>query len=176
MFGSASARARGRGRAIEVEPSRSSHRGRAIEVEVEVGCDNGILLSRIEGWDRHGVDLNRRSIERGRQLFGDLTLVVGDGVTVPYPDAHFDAVVVSAVLKHIRHEDRPAFYDELARVGAFLLVCYEDKPAVDERCGPFTFYRGDFRAELSARFPHRHTVSCAGYVFSVYELRDVTAA
>lgn len=135
---------------------------------LEVGCDNGILLSMIEGWDRHGVDLNRRSIERGRTLFPELTLVVGDGVTVPYPDGHFDAVLLSAVLKHIRHEDRPAFYDELARVGAFVLVCYEDKPAGDERCGPFTFYRGDFAAELSARFAHRHTVRCGGYVFSVY--------
>jgi len=75
--------------------------------------------------------------------------------------------VASAVLKHIRPEDRSGLYDEFRRVADHVFAIYEDSTEV-EQFGPFTFYRADFDRELGAVFERVHTVACGGYTFALY--------
>jgi SAM-dependent methyltransferase len=139
---------------------------------LEFGCDNGILLTlfREPGLELAGVDINRDAIARGRVAFPDLDLRVNTGLTVPFEDDHFDVVVASAVLKHIRPEDRPALYEEFRRVGRHLLAVFEESTKV-EAFGPFTFYRSDFVHELGEVFEPVQSIRTGGYVFALFRTR-----
>lgn len=140
-------------------------RGRLLEF----GCDNGILLSMFRAPDLAlaGVDINRSAIERGRTLFPDLDLRVNSGLDIPFADDHFDVVVASAVLKHIRPQDRPALYAEFGRVARYVLAVFEASTEVEE-FGPFVFHRADFVGELSQVFAPVHLVRTGGYVFGLF--------
>ena len=74
----------------------------------------------------YGVDINKKSIAAGKRLFPDFILQQNQDLTVPFADEFFDLVFVSAVLKHIRHEDRPTLYKEFKRVAQYLMVFEEN--------------------------------------------------
>jgi len=72
-----------------------------------------------------GVGRQRLPAQQHPQLF----FVAGDGVTLPYPDATFDAVTISFGLRNV--EDVPAALAELRRVtkpGGRLVVCEFSTP------------------------------------------------
>jgi len=143
------------------------HQGRVLEF----GCDNGVLLNFFDGQrlERFGVDINPASIARGQKLFPGLDLRVSSGVSVPFEDDFFDVVVVSAVLKHIRPEERPALYREFRRVARHVMAFHEETAAPSrEVFGGFVFYRADFTRELGGVFERVHELRTAGHVYEVY--------
>ncbi len=72
---------------------------------LDVGCATGYLARRLA---RHcsevvGVDVNARMIRvsRARADGGNLRFVRADAHELPFPDGHFDGVVLSEVLQHL---------------------------------------------------------------------------
>jgi len=69
---------------------------------LDVGCGRGEMLSaaRSSGWDAQGVEPSREFAEFARQHYGvevkNCTLQAAE-----YPDNHFDAVTLGAVIEHL---------------------------------------------------------------------------
>ena len=122
---------------------------------LEFGCDNGIMLNYFRKYcnQLYGVDINQKSIEKGKVLFPDLNLLLNENIEIPFDDKFFDIIFASAVLKHIRPEDRPLLYKEFRRTGKYLIVfeknSSETKEVKDEG---FTFYNTNFKEELAQSF------------------------
>lgn len=93
---------------------------------LEIGCGEGALLARMDGLgfasELYGLEISERSVEavRGRDLPTLAEVRCFDGARVPYPDDHFDLIVLSHVLEHVEHP-RQLLY-EAARVGRHVLV------------------------------------------------------
>jgi len=141
---------------------------------LDFGCDNGIMLNYFDdrGLELHGCDLNEASLEKGRAAFPSFNLVKCPGLLLPYDDGHFDLIFASAVLKHIRHVDRPLIYDEFARVSDYLIVSEKNgsMPTIEEQHG-FTFYLTDFISELKERFEELSLEMVGEHMLGLYRLR-----
>lgn len=82
---------------------------------LDVGCGSGQKLAYIRraGWETHGVDFSPRAVESARANgAGDIHLTTGD--RLPFPDAHFDAVMSWHSLEH--HYSPSATMAEVRRV------------------------------------------------------------
>jgi 2-polyprenyl-3-methyl-5-hydroxy-6-metoxy-1,4-benzoquinol methylase len=68
---------------------------------LEVGCGNGRQLERLAqaGWKVEGLDFDERAVQTARKL--GLDVKTGDLESARYPDAHFDAVILSHVIEHV---------------------------------------------------------------------------
>lgn len=99
---------------------------------LDYGCGNGYVLQQFarHGAEVHGIDLTERAVELSRARFSVRGLsgafTVGDGRTIPYPDATFDVATSMGVLHHI-----PDPYPVLAEInrvlkpgGRFVLMLY----------------------------------------------------
>jgi SAM-dependent methyltransferase len=126
---------------------------------LDCGCGNGLAVDLLSnaGYEAWGNDLSRLRKWQWRQRTTRERLVVADGTTLPFPDAHFDAVIASGVIEHIgveehgvphytvrpkatRDEERRAFAAELLRVtrkgGSIFLDC-------PNGAFPIDFWHGD---------------------------------
>ncbi|MFC1945307.1 class I SAM-dependent methyltransferase [Chloroflexota bacterium] len=141
---------------------------------LEFGCDNGVTLNYFKGrsLDLYGVDINNSAIQNGRRLFPEFNLVRSFGIEIPFKDKYFDVVFVSAVLKHIRHEDRSAVYQELARVADNIIVSELNAKAdeVEESSG-FKFYHSDFIKQLKSFFDEVQLKIIGDYFLGLYKVR-----
>jgi SAM-dependent methyltransferase len=84
---------------------------------LEVGCGEGQLvrsLAEVETRQVVGIDPHEASIERARQLGGEVDYLVGDFLTYAFEPASWDAVVSVAALHHMD------FAVSLARASALL--------------------------------------------------------
>ncbi len=91
---------------------------------LDIGSDNGVIsyLFRQRGGTWASADLNAQTVEAIRALVGDEVYQI-DGRTLPFPDGHFDCVVVIDFLEHI--PDERLFMAEAARVlkpGGFIIL------------------------------------------------------
>jgi len=92
---------------------------------LDIGCGPGLLLRAFQasGWTVHGTELDARAARRASERVG---VVVGDAdpAQLPWPESHFDAVVMWHVLEHLREPH--CVLAEVARVlrpgGAFLIA------------------------------------------------------
>ena len=97
---------------------------------LDVGGDNGVisLLLRGRGGEWSSADLET-TVEAIRRLVGSDVHQI-DGGTTPFPDAHFDTVVIVDFLEHIT--DDAGFVKELARVlrpgGTLIVNVPHEKP------------------------------------------------
>lgn len=100
---------RARARAVE---QVAGAKGRVLDV----GCGRGFLLDafRRRGWEVQGTELDERSAAHAREALG-IPVHVGPPGSEPWPDGHFDAVVLWHVLEHL-----PDPSAELARVRRLL--------------------------------------------------------
>ena len=107
-YGTASAR---RFPAVVELLQRALYGGRARAVErlaggpgrvLDVGCGRGFLLDafRRRGWEPQGTELDDRSAAHAREVLG-LPVATGAVDRWPWPDHHFDAVVIWHVLEHL---------------------------------------------------------------------------
>jgi 2-polyprenyl-6-hydroxyphenyl methylase/3-demethylubiquinone-9 3-methyltransferase len=88
---------------------------------LDIGCGGGLAT---EAMARHGhrmigLDISPRSIETARRHaqeegVSNVEYVVGSALELPFPDYHFDGVVMSDVIEHIH--DLPALVKEINRV------------------------------------------------------------
>jgi SAM-dependent methyltransferase len=69
---------------------------------LEVGCGDGafMLVAQRAGWRVHGIDFDESAIARARAKVGD-GAVVGDLLSMGYPEASFDAIVLNNVIEHL---------------------------------------------------------------------------
>jgi SAM-dependent methyltransferase len=88
-----------------------AHYGHLLRGKVlDVGCDQGYLKGLLDGAHYTGID------KEG----GDLPLDLERAERLPFPEAHFDAVVCTDVLEHLDNLYR--MFGELARVSGRWLV------------------------------------------------------
>jgi 2-polyprenyl-6-hydroxyphenyl methylase/3-demethylubiquinone-9 3-methyltransferase len=88
---------------------------------LDIGCGGGLAT---EAMARHGhrmigLDISPRSIETAKRHakeagVSNVEYVVGSALELPFPDHHFDGVVMSDVIEHIH--DLPALVKEINRV------------------------------------------------------------
>jgi len=100
---------------------------------LEIGYGSGLLLPTLAGIaeELHGVDIEeeppglRSTLERLGAA--PRALVKADVQCLPYPDAHFDAVVAFSILEHLKRHEIERAIREVSRVlepgGAFLVGC-----------------------------------------------------
>lgn len=73
---------------------------------LDVGCFTGSLIARLSnsGWtDVHGVDVDRKAVDKGRRLYPELgtRIIPCSGRDLPFPTESFDVVTMFDVLEHI---------------------------------------------------------------------------
>lgn len=86
---------------------------------LNIGVGNGALeiLAARKGVDIWALDPGDRAIERLRQMLGlGEKAQVGYSQSMPFPDAHFDVVVMSEVLEHLDDAVLEKTLDEIDRV------------------------------------------------------------
>lgn len=88
---------------------------------LEVGFGSGVsFLNLAQGYAKiHGLDLDA-DCDNVSRLFAahgvNTQLINGSVKQMPYPDAHFDAVLLVSILEHLRPEDQDAACREIQRV------------------------------------------------------------
>ena len=98
---------------------------RSGETVLDVGCGTGTLL--IAAKQRVGIAGNVYGIDASQQMIGiaqskarkigaDVTFQVGIVEALPFPDAHFDAVLSTLMIHHLPHEIRDSGVRQIARV------------------------------------------------------------
>ena len=73
---------------------------------LDVGCFTGSLIAHLSksGWtDVHGVDVDRKAVDRGRRLYPELgtRIIPCSGCDLPFPTESFDVVAMFDVLERI---------------------------------------------------------------------------
>ena len=109
---------------------------------LEVGCATGSLLSvlRDEGHQVTGIDLSERFIRAARALYG-LDVILGDFMTIPLPEASFDAIVLMGTVSNLRFlNDSLKRMRKLLRRGGVLIFNFSNADSVWVR----VFYREGF--------------------------------
>ncbi len=69
---------------------------------VDLGCGSGVFTDRLQahGYQATGVDLSPKLIEIAREKYPAIEFLEGDIEALPFPDGHFDGVLLSGVLHH----------------------------------------------------------------------------
>ncbi len=118
-------------------------RGRVLDVGCGVG--NFLAWAKKDGWECHGIDFDRDSIETGKRTFGLKNLEVADLHTYKarHPGDTFDLVTFFDVFEHI--DDHVVFIEtvrSLLKPGGYISLS--------------TPYRGGSRWLVAHDFPPRH--------------------
>lgn len=107
---------------------------------LDVGCGNGVLTRSIAdivgpSGDAWGIDpapdMIRVAMQDAHRYHNDAHFKLAAIETIPFPDANFDAVVISLVLHHLPPELKRRGLKEVCRVlrpGGRLLVVEPDRP------------------------------------------------
>lgn len=145
-------------------------RGRVLDF----GCDTGVMLNYFKGreLELYGVDINSTALRRGRELFPEFNLLRTFGLEIPFIDNYFDLIYTSAVLKHIRYEDRALLYSEFGRTADYLIVCEKNSESkkIEESHG-FTFYHSNFKEELREYFDEIKVLDIGDDILGLYRVR-----
>lgn len=108
---------------------------------LNIGVGNGVLelLALDKGIEIWSLDPGERAIGRLRQLtgMGDRAQI-GYSQSMPFPDAHFDFVIMSEVLEHLDEPEFEATLDEVRRVlkpdGVFMGTVPARENLADAQC------------------------------------------
>lgn len=111
----------------------SAHFGSTAGLRVlDLGCGIGAYHKGLEQQFRevHGVDVSPRSVKLAAQKHSFVHYRTFDGMTLPYPDAHFDMVYTICVMHHVPPAQWEGFIAEIARVTRpdGLAIVFEHNP------------------------------------------------
>jgi len=146
---------------------------------LDYGCDKGLMTDffclSFEGIEGYGIDINEEAIKHAQKRFPTMTFEVGDGITIPYPDKHFDCVIAIATIKHVRYEDREKVYAELNRVAEYaLLVEADEKEQREEAFQGWTFYNSNFAEEFERKlYEPVKILREGGDILGLYKCKDL---
>jgi ubiquinone/menaquinone biosynthesis C-methylase UbiE len=95
----------------------------------DIGCGPGHVAAYLAGLGTTtiGIDISSGMLEIARSRVPDVQFRLGTMLAVPATDAELNAAVAFYSIIHLRPEDRPTAYQELARViapGGYLLVAF----------------------------------------------------
>ncbi len=109
---------------------------------LDLGCGDGVMEQYLgeycPGWQVEGIDVSADSIAATRQLnLPGARFSHYDGLNIPFPDQHFDLVIVAGVLHHVAFDLHASLLREMWRVlkPGGRVVIYEHNPL-----NPFTRY------------------------------------
>jgi len=88
---------------------------------LDVACGTGFLTKHLRG-DVVALDQSERMLEQTAAQAPRTTVVRGDALSLPFPDASFDRVLTGHFYGHLRDDDRRRFLAEAARVANELVV------------------------------------------------------
>ena len=116
-----------------------------------------------------GLDINSDAIKKSKVKFPNYECKVFDGLKTPFRDKSFDLAFVSAVIKHIRYEDRERVYEEIKRVADQVFFIEADSKVKEEVTHQsWIFYHSNFKEELSQYFKPVKVVHEAGDILGLY--------
>jgi demethylmenaquinone methyltransferase/2-methoxy-6-polyprenyl-1,4-benzoquinol methylase len=98
---------------------------------LDLGAGTGVSTAELarSGATVVGLDISQGMLRAGKKRRPDVTLLAGDALALPFPDATFDAVTISFALRNVH--DAAAALREMARVtkpGGRLVVCEFSHP------------------------------------------------
>src|ERR1035437_3784262 len=130
---------------------------------LDIACGTGYGISILQETAKHvvGVDVDRSAAAEARLQSGEkASVLLADGLTLPFGDGSFDVVTSFETLEHLR--ERPTFLGELRRVlrpnGVLVLSTPNadyTRPVNGKPSNPFHVYEyrpGELREELEKRF------------------------
>lgn len=92
---------------------------------LDAGCGTGIVSNEI--WEKKyttiGIDISRKHIKVGKNMFRNVFFVLGDLHHVPFREGSFDVIIFHSVLTYVKAS---IVLTEVARVGkdrCFLILC-----------------------------------------------------
>ncbi len=73
---------------------------------IDIGCASGYNVAKLAPACKEivGVDINAGSIAKARQQHPNITFVRCSANAVPFPDAYFDAAIMTEILEHVLDE------------------------------------------------------------------------
>ena len=97
---------------------------------LDVACGTGFLTKHLRG-DVVALDQSERMLEQTAAQAPRTTVVRGDALSLPFPDASFDRVFTGHFYGHLRDDDRRRFLAEAARVANELVVVDASRAAAE---------------------------------------------
>jgi protein-L-isoaspartate(D-aspartate) O-methyltransferase len=95
---------------------------------LDVGCGKGFLLydftKVVPGVEIHGIDVSSYAVANSKEEIRH-RLQVGNAVSLPFPDRHFDLVISITTLHNLHAYDLDKALREIERVGKNKYVCVE---------------------------------------------------
>jgi ubiquinone/menaquinone biosynthesis C-methylase UbiE len=88
---------------------------------LDVACGTGWMTQHLPG-EIVGLDASESMLEIARDRVPDGEFVVGDALSLPFPDGSFDRLVTGHFYGHLEEADRVRFLDEARRVSRELVV------------------------------------------------------
>jgi len=95
-----------------------------------VACGTGFLTKHLRG-GVVALDQSERMLEQTAAQAPRTTVVRGDALSLPFPDASFDRVFTGHFYGHLRDDDRRRFLAEAARVANELVVVDASRAAAE---------------------------------------------
>ncbi|WP_339859728.1 pseudaminic acid biosynthesis-associated methylase [Thalassospira alkalitolerans] len=95
---------------------------------LEVGTNIGNQLAALQraGFKNlYGIDVQRSAVEKSKDLYSGLDIVVGSALDIPFKDGFFDVVFTNNVLIHIAPKDIDKVLSEMARVSGKFIWGFE---------------------------------------------------
>jgi ubiquinone/menaquinone biosynthesis C-methylase UbiE len=97
---------------------------------LDVACGTGFLTRHLRG-DVVALDQSQLMLEQTAAQAPAATVIQGDALSLPFPDASFDRVFTGHFYGHLADDDRSRFLAEAARVAIELVVVDASRAAAD---------------------------------------------
>jgi SAM-dependent methyltransferase len=112
---------------------------------LDVGCGIGTYIKRLRAFsqDVYGVDVDPQKVDLARQQLDNISLAPAE--ELPFPDRHFDIVLLHEVLEHVRN-DRQAVHEayRVTQVGGRVVIFVPNRLYPFETHG--VYWRGQYRS------------------------------
>lgn len=105
---------------------REMLKGTNVKKVLEVGSNIGnnlVSISKTGEYQLIGIEPNLFAVRKGRTRSNLISIIEGNGFSIPFVDAYFDLVFTCGVLIHIANEEIPKVVNEMYRLSnRYILV------------------------------------------------------